>query len=155
MEVHPDDRVVAISAWPVVTVGPRATLRDVARLIHKENIGALVVLPEGGDPLGIVTERDIVRALAEGAVPDEVWAADVMSEEPRYVTPGASIRSVAHEMLACGVRHLPLMDDGEIVGMVAARDALRVLADAVPVRPGEARIGDGRAVERELAHPGG
>lgn len=154
MEIHPDDRVQTIITWPVITVAPHATLREAAQLVHKENIGALVVLPEDGAPLGIVTERDIVRALAEGAVPDEVWAGDVMSEDPRYATPGATIRTVVHEMLACGVRHLPVMDEGEIVGLVAARDALRVLADAVPVRPAH-HAGNGRAVERELAHPGG
>lgn len=154
MEIHPDDRVVAISTWPVVTLPPRATLRDAAQLIEKENVGALVVLPEGDAPLGILTERDIVRALAEGAAPDEVWAADVMTEEPRYATPAASIRTVAQEMVAIGVRHLPVIDEGEVIGIVAGRDALRVLADAVPTRPA-VRHGSGIAVELELAHPGG
>ena len=55
MEIHPDDRVQAIITWPVITVAPHATLRDAAQLLHKENIGALVVMPEDGAPLGIVS----------------------------------------------------------------------------------------------------
>jgi CBS domain-containing protein len=154
MEIHPDDRVAAISTWPVVTLPPRATMREAAQLIEKEHVGALVVLPEGDAPLGIVTERDIVRALADGAVPDDVRAADLMTEEPRYATPAASIRAVAHEMLAVGVRHLPVLDEGEVVGMGAASDALRVLADAVPPRPAPHHA-DGWDLRRELARPGG
>lgn len=152
MDPHPDDHVVAIAATPIVTVARGATLRQGARALAAANIGALLVLPEGGEPLGIISERDVVRALAQGADPDEVWTADIMTEQPRYVTPAQSIRSAAEEMLAIGVRHLPVMDEGEVIGMVAARDALRVLSRAIA--PHVTHL-DVRAVERELAHPGG
>lgn len=134
MKLSPDDRLARIMSSPVATVDPKATLRETAQLLHKADVGALVVLPAGRLPMGIVSERDVVYAVADGADPDVVRAADVMSEQPRYATPGQSIRSVTEEMLTAGVRHIPVVDDEEVVGMVAARDALRVLADAVPAR---------------------
>ncbi|HET7487803.1 MAG TPA: CBS domain-containing protein [Acidimicrobiales bacterium] len=134
MDPHPDDHVIVIAATPIVTVSRRATLRQAAKALRTANIGALVVLPDHGKPLGIISERDVVRALADGANPDEVWAADIMTEEPRYITPAQTIRSATEEMLTVGVRHLPVIDEGEVVGMVAARDALRVLSAAVAER---------------------
>ena len=134
MKPRPDDRLATIMSTPVATVDRQATLRETAQMLHKADVGALVVLPGATAPMGIVSERDVVAALADGADPDVVRAADVMSEQPRYATPGQSIRSVTEEMLAVGVRHIPVVDDEEVVGMIAARDALRVLAGAAPAR---------------------
>lgn len=145
MTIHPDDPVIRITTTPAITVSSRATLREAAQTLTRANVGALVVLAHEERAMAIVSERDLTRALAIGADPDEVWAADVMSEQPRYATPAQSIRSAAEEMLASGIRHLPVMEDGEVVGMVAARDALRVLTEGLhaPATP----------VQREMVHP--
>ena len=154
MTPEPFERVRSIMSTPAITVEPQATLREVAVVLRDAKIGAVVVLAPG-HPMAVISERDIVRALAEGADPDAIWAADVVTEEPRYVTPSHPVPRLAEEMLAAGIRHMPVVDENEVVGMVGARDALRSLTEAVLAR----RSSDGHRLaidlERELAYPGG
>lgn len=155
MKVEPYERVAAIMTTPAITVGPEATLRQVAAALRDANVGALVVLGDGR-PMGMVSERDVVRALADGGDPDEVWAADVESEQPRYVTPWQLAPRVAEEMLVAGVRHLPVVDEGEVIGVVGIRDALRSMTKTVLTAQAAAELplGPGELV-RELSHLGG
>lgn len=155
MTPEPYQRVSAIMTTPAICVEPSATLREVATALRDANIGALVVLP-GDRPMAVVSERDVVRALADGADPDAVWAADVGTEEPRYVTPAHPVPRVAEQMLAAGIRHMPVVDENQIVGMVGARDALESLTATVLESLAAARVRHGATeLERELAHLGG
>lgn len=108
---------------PVVTVDGRSTLREAARVLRDAGIGTLAVM-DGPELAGVVSERDVTRALGDGADPDEVWVADVMSAEPRYVTTGDQVGTARDMMLSAGVRHLPVLDEGELVGIVSMRDLL-------------------------------
>lgn len=125
METRPaaDVLVGAVMRSPVMTVERDASLRKAAGVLRETNVGTLAVVagPEIG---GILSERDVTRALADGADPDEVWVADVMSEEPRYVTAGDRVHTARDVMLAAGVRHLPVVEEGELVGIVSMRDLL-------------------------------
>lgn len=125
----PGDPVDRLMAKPVVAVAPRLTLRSLSAVLAGENVGAVVVRDEEGN-LGIVSERDVVRALADGADPDEVWAADVMATEPRWVEPQTPIAEAAELMLSAGIRHVPVVEGGEAVGIVSIRNALGVLLRA-------------------------
>ncbi|MGZ4723583.1 MAG: CBS domain-containing protein, partial [Ilumatobacteraceae bacterium] len=94
----------------------------------KEQVGALAVMR--GDHLdGLISERDIVRALAAQGDPADVWAADVMAEDPVRVDGEDSILTAAALMLDEGVRHLAVMRDGHVLGLVSVRDVLRVLVE--------------------------
>jgi CBS domain-containing protein len=73
----------------------------------------------------LVSERDIVAALADGADPDRTTVELVMTGDLITVQPGDELIDAVHAMLDAGVRHLPLTDGGVVVGMVSARDALR------------------------------
>ncbi len=126
---RPTDPVHTIVTWPVETVAPGATLRDLARALFAEQVGALVVI-HGDTPVGIVSERDIVRALAEDGDPDHVWSGDVMSLQTVEARPSEPISRVAERMLEAGVRHIPVREGDEIVGIVSIRDVLRVFARA-------------------------
>lgn len=148
------ERVSSIMSTPAITVEAQATLREVAAVLRDANIGAVVVLAPGR-PLAVISERDIVRALADGADPDAIWAADVVTEEPRYVTPSHPVPRLAEEMLAAGIRHMPVVDENEVVGMVGARDALRSLTATMLARVSPDRHRLAIELERELAHPGG
>jgi CBS domain-containing protein len=130
MTPDPYERVSSIMSTPPITVEPAATLREVAAVLRDARIGAVVMLAPGR-PMAVISERDIVRALADGADPDAICAADVATEEPRYVTPWHPVPRLAEEMLAAGVRHMPVVDENEVVGMVGARDALRSLTETV------------------------
>ena len=132
--VH-DDHIRTLVKRPAVKVHHEATLRSVAETFTEESIGAAVV--KDTDPPGIVSERDIVRALAEGADPDQERAGEIMTEDIASVSPDESIlRSVAL-MLANEIRHLPVIEDGVVVGVVSARDTLHLLADEVWAEHGQ------------------
>lgn len=127
--IRPDDPVRVLMSMPIAWIEPDVSLADLATKLAVEGVGALAVM--SGDHLdGVVSERDIVRALAAGGDPTEVWAADVMADEPVYADVDDPILSVAERMLDEGVRHVPVVSDGRVLGVVSVRDALRVFADA-------------------------
>jgi CBS domain-containing protein len=80
--------------------------------------------------LGAVSERDIVAALANGADPDLVWAEDVMSEQLVSFEAGDRVVDAAAELVDRGIRHAPVLEGGEVVGVVSLRDLTVVLVDA-------------------------
>ena len=106
-----------------MTIEGKATLRQAAGAMRGSDIGTLAVL-DGPEIQGIISERDVTRAIADGADPDEIWVADVMTTEPRYVTTGERVVAAREAMVAAGVRHLPVLDEGEIVGIISIRDVL-------------------------------
>jgi CBS domain-containing protein len=110
----------------VVTVAPEITLRGVAELLTREEVGAAVVRGREG-PVGVVSERDVVRALAEGEDPDDARVGDVMTFELCSVEHTASVAEAAEAMAAAGFRHLAVTRAGAVVGVVSMRD-LAVLA---------------------------
>ena len=130
MPVYLDEPIHDLVRPGVASVAPEATLREVASSLTDEEVGLLVVSgPEG--MLGVISERDIAAALADGADPDEVWASDVMSDEPICLDQEDSVLFAANHMIDDGVRHLPILASGNVIGMVSIRDVLRALTDAV------------------------
>ncbi len=105
----------------VASIQPEVTLRRAAAELARAEVGTLAIMDEDA-VVGMVSERDIVRALATGADPDEALVASVMSRQPRYLTLGDDVASAVDIMAAAGIRHLPVVDDGELVGIVSIRD---------------------------------
>jgi len=122
MDLDHDTRVQALVARPVVYAHPNDTLRV------EESIGAALVRGAHGT-IGLVSERDIVTAIADGANPTRRTVSDMMSEDLITVAPDDDVLDAAHRMLDAEVRHLPIMEHGVAAGMVSARDALRALVD--------------------------
>jgi CBS domain-containing protein len=100
------------------------TVREAARLMKTKHYGAVLVT-EGDELLGIFTERDAVfRVIAAGLDPETTQLADVMTKEPKTITPD---KTFGHAMLLMhegGFRHVPVVDEGKLVGMVSSRNAL-------------------------------
>lgn len=139
----------------VVCVEPAATLVRAAQLMSANDIGALAVY-EADRLAGILTERDIVRAIADRSNLEVTVASDYMSRDPVTAKPDDDTMEIAERMLHGGFRHLPVVEEGRLVGMVSARDLLQV--EAWPsVRQREDRmaaIGQPlRAVRRTLIEP--
>jgi CBS domain-containing protein len=111
-----------------ITIDEKLTLRSVAAVLSAADIGAALVR-RGGGVAGIVSERDVVRALADDADPDTVWTADVMTEELSTAESDAPILQVAFRMLEEAVRHMAITEDEHVVGIVSARDVFGVLAE--------------------------
>src|ERR687883_1480108 len=109
----------------VLTVGPGHTLREAAKSMAKRGVGAAVVLdPEQPGP-GIVTERDILLALAEGQDPDTERVGDHLSENLTFAAPDWSLERAAEAMVRGGFRHLVVVDGGDLVGVLSMRDIVR------------------------------
>jgi CBS domain-containing protein len=119
-------RIDLVMHSPVVTIERAATLRSATIALREAGTGTLAVM-DGPIAAGILSERDVVHALADGADPDQVRVFDVMSKEPRYLTAGEDVAAAVDVMLDVGVRHLPVLDDGDVVGIVSMRDLMGVL----------------------------
>jgi CBS domain-containing protein len=120
-----------IMSSDVLSVAPHATLPAAAAEMSDRRVGAVVVLDEGR-LVGILTERDILRAVAEGRV-EGSNVADLMTHHPETIEPSESTDVAATLMIHGGFRHLPVVDAAKVVGIVSIRDLMRVtLDDAAP-----------------------
>jgi CBS domain-containing protein len=113
----------------VLTVGPDHSLRDAARLMTDRRVGAAVVLdPEAPGP-AIVTERDILRALAAGQDPDGEHVGGHLTSDVVYAGPDWSLEEAAAAMVRGGFRHLIVVDGGHVRGLLSMRDIVRCWTD--------------------------
>ena len=120
-------RIDQVARHEPVIVAPEMRLREVAAVMDRHGIGAVIV-GTGKRAVGILSERDIVGSLAAGADPDETTAAGAMSSDVVSVRPGDVLYDAAVDMLDLGIRHVPVLDEhGTVLGMVSVRDLLRPL----------------------------
>lgn len=119
----PTTPVRVVMAVPVVSIEPTATLREAAALMDDEEIGAVTV-PSPDGPGGLLSERDVVRALGTGADPDTATVASAMSADPVWVEAETPLDAVLDLMFETGVRHVPVVAGREVIGMVSMRDVL-------------------------------
>jgi CBS domain-containing protein len=121
--------ILAKNGGKTVTIPPGRTIREALALLAQHNVGALIVVDGDGPPVGILSERDIVRH----AVKDEAVflraVADLMTRNVITGVPGDELQSVATTMVERRVRHLPVMDRGKLVGMVSIGDVVRAQRD--------------------------
>jgi signal-transduction protein with cAMP-binding, CBS, and nucleotidyltransferase domain len=109
----------------VLTVSPQHSLRDVSRLMTDRRVGAAIVLnPERSD-IGIITERDVLHALADGVDPDREPIEAHETSEIVYATPSWTLEDAAAAMIRGARRHLVVIDEGRIAGMISVRDIVR------------------------------
>ena len=118
MDLNDRTRVSDIMSTPLETIGADEPLREAARRMHADGISALVVTTGGGC---IVTQSDIIGAVAEARDIDSTTVRDVMTENVETVTPDLMMEEVAAMMTMYGVKHLPVVDD-DYLGMVSSTD---------------------------------
>lgn len=119
-----------IMSTELVTIDPSATLFEAARVMSAGHVGSVLVL-EAGSLVGILTERDMLRALAESSKADEARVSAVskwMTRDPITVGPDVSVAEALNRMLFGGFRHLPVMDSEAVAGMVSMRDLAKTIA---------------------------
>jgi len=110
----------------VLTVGPGHTLREAARRMTERSVGAAVVIDEAAPGPRIVSERDILNSLGRGEDPDAERVGDHMSDSMISAAPGWSLERAAVEMSRRHIRHLVVVDRGDLVGILSMRDIVRV-----------------------------
>jgi CBS domain-containing protein len=115
----------------LLTVAPEVPLQEVAKRMVSRDVGAALVT-EGGRLVGIVTERDILRAVARG-LHEETLVRDFMTSDPETMEPDESTQHAAVLMIHGGFRHLPITEGDEVIGVLSIRDLMRVvLEDSAP-----------------------
>jgi CBS domain-containing protein len=110
-------------------IGREASVAEAAEALITDGVGSLAVV-EGRSLVGIITERDVVRAVSEGADPEEETVADWMSDAPDTFGPEVEVREAAAWLLEMGYRHMPVMQEGELLGIVSIRDILWAIISA-------------------------
>ncbi|HEV3474994.1 MAG TPA: CBS domain-containing protein [Actinomycetota bacterium] len=122
-------KISEIMTEAAVVDSPGDSLEAAARKMWEQQTGSLLVL-DGEELLGIVTERDVLRAVATGT-PLDTPVSEVMSKELITVQPAASLREAAAIMTEKWIRHLPVIEGGRLMGIVSQRDLAGVLAGAL------------------------
>lgn len=112
----------------ITSLAIERNVREAAELMTRADVGSILVYAEG-NPVGIVTERDIVRKIvAEGVDASKVLVTDVMTTPLITIPSTSSIEEASEHMTTYRIRYLPVVDEGEVVGMVAAREIAFALA---------------------------
>ena len=110
----------------VLTVGPGHTLREAARMMSEKAVGAAVVIDEDAGGPGVVSERDILISIGRGEDPDAERVGDHMTGTVISAAPDWSLERAAVEMARRHIRHLVVVENGALVGMLSMRDIVRV-----------------------------
>lgn len=119
-------RILTAKGADVVSVPPEATGREVAETLARHRIGAVLVRDGEGRVLGIVSERDLVRAMArDGEPPDRIPARVIMTQVLSTVTRTSTIGEALALMTDRRVRHLPVIEAGALLGMVSIGDLVK------------------------------
>jgi CBS domain-containing protein len=109
----------------VVSVGPRETLLGVCRVLAEHRIGAVLVRDANGSLLGILSERDVVRALARDDAAGSLLAEQVMTRDVRTIEPRTRVNEAMALMTEGRFRHLPVTEHGRLAGMVSIGDLVK------------------------------
>jgi len=110
----------------VFTAAPAETVAAAAALLHARRVGAMVVVDEGEEVVGILSERDLVRVIAEkGAEALKLTVADCMTRDVIFADPGETVDSLMTRMTDRRIRHLPVCTDGRLVGIVSIGDLVK------------------------------
>jgi CBS domain-containing protein len=127
-DLHRGDPVGRLVSPAVATIHPTATLSAAVEALAADRLGLLVVADAAG-VIGVLSERDIIAALAEMADLDDARVRDHCSDDIVAVDEQASVETAARAMADAEIRHLAVTRDGAVIGVVSVRDVLRILLD--------------------------
>jgi CBS domain-containing protein len=121
--------ILATKGDKVVTVRGEQSIREALGILAQHNIGALVVVDTGMRPIGILSERDIVRAAAKDEKVFPLLVNELMTRDLVLGGPGDDLDAVGQTMVRRRIRHLPVVDGGKLVGMVSIGDVVKAQRD--------------------------
>jgi CBS domain-containing protein len=111
-----------IMTYPAITEGEDVSVAEIAKCMKMSGIGNLVIT-KGDSPVGIVTDRDVVtKVIMKGRDPGEVKAKEIMSSPLMTIESDASLGSAGKVLIEKGIRRLPVIENGELVGIVSLRN---------------------------------
>ena len=109
----------------VLNIGPSHTLREASRLMAARRVGAAVVTDSEHPGIGILTERDVLESVGSGQDPDRELVAEHRTTSVVFASPGWTLDQAAATLVRGGFRHLVVLDDGEVAGLLSMRDIVR------------------------------
>ena len=133
-----------------ITETANDTLRAAAERMWRQQTGSLLI-SDRGRLAGIITERDLLRAVALGADPENSTVDEAMTTEVYTVPPDMPLHEAAREMAARWIRHLPVVEDGELLGVISMRDITGIFAALSPANVAVEHEFDQLVRERRLA----
>jgi CBS domain-containing protein len=120
--------IADVMSTRLVHVGPGATALEAIRRMAEAGVGSVAVC-DGSRLVGIFTERDVLRLAGEAAALDQVRVEDAMTRQVATVSPDTDLVSAARLMGKRGIRHLPVVEGDNLLGMIGIRDVLAALAE--------------------------
>jgi CBS domain-containing protein len=120
----------------VLSVGPAHTLREAARLMSGQRVGAAVVVDSSHPGIGILTERDILDSVGAGQNPDSEVVADHRTGDVVFASPEWTLEQAASAMTTGSFRHLIVIEGSDVVGLLSMRDIVRCWATASAMAAG-------------------
>jgi CBS domain-containing protein len=122
--------ILATKGANVVTIGPEQSLGTAVDLLSRHNIGALAVIDTGNQLVGIISERDIIRTLARREDVLSRTVGEVMTRSVLTGSPQEDVKSVLQTMSAKKIRHLLILEEGNLAGMISIRDIIQIQLDS-------------------------
>ncbi|RYF97346.1 MAG: CBS domain-containing protein [Chitinophagaceae bacterium] len=120
--------ILQIKGNLVYSICPESSVYEALETLEDNNVGALVVLEKDGKLDGIFTERDYARkVILKGRSSRETMVQDIMTESPTFVTPDTKIEECMQLMSRKYIRHLPVMDNGQLVGVISIGDIVNYI----------------------------
>lgn len=119
-------KVRELAKTNVISCKPTDPIKCAVVRMYENNVGSVAIVDDDNRPIGIFTERDLVRVVARG-ISLETPLAEVMSKNLITINPEDSTVSAAVKMLENNIRHLPVIENDRIIGMISIRDVLRAL----------------------------
>ena len=110
------------------SVSPQASVLDALKMMAEKNVGAVMVVDENNQMIGIFTERDYARKIVlKGKTSLETPINEIMTSEMVTVSPDQTLEECMNLMTKWHIRHLPIMEKGRLIGMVSMRDVVEIL----------------------------
>jgi CBS domain-containing protein len=117
--------ILAIKGRNVITIGPDKSIKEAIALMDAQNIGALIVLDEAQQLVGIISERDIIRAFVRREDVLSLPVSQLMTTKVITGVPQDDIHSISNLMTEHRVRHLPILSNGQLVGIISIGDVVK------------------------------
>jgi CBS domain-containing protein len=121
--------VLARKGMQVFTITPEKMIRQAVEVMVQRNVGALVVVDAAGAPIGILTERDVIRGLTTDETVARRSVADLMTHDLITGSPQDDLHSLAHTMTERRFRHIPIVQDEALVGIISIGDIVKAQRD--------------------------
>ncbi|HUK92253.1 MAG TPA: CBS domain-containing protein [Blastocatellia bacterium] len=132
-----EDQVDSLASHHPVVVSPSTTVAEAVRLMKQHRTGCAVVVSSGA-PEGIFSERDLLlNLIGTGKALDQIAIKDVMTRFPETVGAADSVRFAVNKMSVGGFRHIPVLKDGQVVGVLSAQGIIKLLAHTLSSKPAE------------------